>query len=78
MRNIPGTQFVEIEQMLNRFGKAVLLVVAGLFLVINPSEAGFIILSLVPHATPAERAYLARSVSINSLIILLASMSVGA
>jgi multiple antibiotic resistance protein len=64
--------------MLNQFGEAVLLVVAGLFPVINPPAAGFIILSLVPHATPAERAYLARSVSINSLIILLASMSVGA
>jgi multiple antibiotic resistance protein len=64
--------------MLNQFAEAVLLVVAGLFPVINPPAAGFIILSLVPHATPAERAYLARSVSINSLIILLASLSVGA
>ena len=64
--------------MLDQFGEAVLLVVAGLFPVINPPAAGFIILSLVPHATPAERAYLARSVSINSLITLLASMSVGA
>lgn len=74
MRIIPRTLFVEIEQMLDQFGEAVLLVVAGLFPVINPPAAGFIILSLVRHATPAERAYLARSVSINSLIILLASI----
>jgi len=64
--------------MLNQLAETALLVVAGLFPVINPPAAGFIVLSLVPQATPAERAYLARTISINSLIILLASLSVGA
>ncbi|CAB3801009.1 hypothetical protein LMG28614_05294 [Paraburkholderia ultramafica] len=64
--------------MLNQLVETTLLVVAGLFPVINPPAAGFIVLSLVPHATPAERAYLARAISINSLIILLASLLIGA
>ncbi|MEM5340181.1 MarC family protein [Paraburkholderia azotifigens] len=64
--------------MLNQFTETVLLVVAGLFPVINPPAAGFIVLSLVPRATAAERAYLARSISINSLIILIVSLSIGA
>ncbi len=64
--------------MLNQFTETVLLVVAGLFPVINPPAAGFIVLSLVPRATPAERAYLARSISLNSLIILVVSLSTGA
>ncbi|MBN3751365.1 NAAT family transporter [Paraburkholderia sp. Tr-20389] len=64
--------------MLNQFAETVLLVVAGLFPVINPPAAGFIVLSLVPHATQKERAFLARSISINSLVILFASLSIGA
>jgi multiple antibiotic resistance protein len=64
--------------MLNQFTETVLLVVAGLFPVINPPAAGFIVLSLVPRATAAERAYLARAISLNSLIILIVSLSVGA
>ncbi|EUC12630.1 UNVERIFIED_ORG: multiple antibiotic resistance protein [Burkholderia sp. CF145] len=64
--------------MLNQFTETVLLVVAGLFPVINPPAAGFIVLTLVPRATPAERAYLAWSISLNSLIILLVSLSIGA
>ncbi|MEM5364758.1 MarC family protein [Paraburkholderia azotifigens] len=64
--------------MLNQFAETVLLVVAGLFPVINPPAAGFIVLSLVPRATTAERAYLARAISLNSLIILIVSLSVGA
>jgi len=64
--------------MLSQFAETVLLVVAGLFPVINPPAAGFIVMSLVPRATPAERAYLARSISINSLVILFVSLSIGA
>ncbi|SEJ81364.1 MarC family protein [Paraburkholderia diazotrophica] len=64
--------------MLNQFAETFLLVVAGLFPVINPPAAGFIVLSLVPQATPAERAYLAKSISINSLVILFLSLSIGA
>jgi multiple antibiotic resistance protein len=65
-------------RMLNQFAETFLLVVAGLFPVINPPAAGFIVLSLVPQATPAERAYLAKSISINSLVILFLSLSIGA
>jgi multiple antibiotic resistance protein len=64
--------------MLHELTKTVLLIVAALFPIINPPAAAFIILSMVPHATPAERAELARRIAINSFVILLASLSVGA
>ena len=64
--------------MLHDFSSTVLLLVAGLFPIINPPAAGFIILSLVPNAAPAQRAELARRISFNSFVILLASLSVGA
>ena len=64
--------------MLHELTKTVLLIVAALFPIINPPAAAFIILSMVPHALPAERAELARRIAINSLVILLASLSVGA
>lgn len=64
--------------MLHDFTSTVLLLVAGLFPVINPPAAGFIILSLIPNTTPAQRADLARRVAFNSLALLLASLSVGA
>ncbi|VTR92102.1 antibiotic resistance protein : Antibiotic resistance protein MarC OS=Burkholderia dolosa PC543 GN=BDSB_17615 PE=4 SV=1: MarC [Gemmata massiliana] len=64
--------------MLHDFTSTVLLLVAGLFPIINPPGAGFIILSLVPGGTSAQRAELARRVALNSFVILLASLSVGA
>jgi multiple antibiotic resistance protein len=64
--------------MLHELTKTVLLIVAALFPIINPPAAAFIILSLVPHATQAERAEMARRIAINSFVILLASLSVGA
>lgn len=64
--------------MLHELTKTVLLIVAALFPIINPPAAAFIILSLVPHASPAERAELARRIAINSFVILLASLSIGA
>ncbi|MGV2290371.1 MarC family protein [Trinickia sp. YCB016] len=64
--------------MLNDLVETILLIVAGLFPIINPPAAGFIVLSMVPHATDAERAELARRISLNSLIILLVSLSIGA
>jgi multiple antibiotic resistance protein len=64
--------------MLHELTKTVLLIVAALFPIINPPAAAFIILSMVPHALPAERAELARRIAINSFVILLASLSVGA
>ena len=64
--------------MLHELTKTVLLIVAALFPIINPPAAAFIILSMVPHASLAERAELARRIAINSFVILLASLSVGA
>jgi multiple antibiotic resistance protein len=64
--------------MLHALTKTVLLIFASLFPIINPPAAAFIILSMVPHATLAERAELARRIAINSFVILLASLSVGA
>jgi len=60
------------------FTATVLVIVAALFPVINPPGAGFIILSLVPDATPAQRAYLARRITINSFVLLLGALSIGA
>ena len=64
--------------MLHELTKTVLLIFASLFPIINPPAAAFIILSMVPHASLAERAELARRIAINSFVILLASLSVGA
>jgi multiple antibiotic resistance protein len=64
--------------MLHEFFRTVLLIVAGLFPIINPPASALIVLSLVPHATSEERNELARRISINSFAILLASLSVGA
>lgn len=64
--------------MLQDFSHSLFLIVAGLFPIINPPGSGFIVLSLVPHATSAERAELARRIAINSFAILFVSLSVGA
>jgi multiple antibiotic resistance protein len=64
--------------MLQEFLKTVLLIIAGLFPIINPPAAGFIVLSLVPHVSLAERAEMARRIAINSFVILLASLLIGA
>lgn len=58
--------------------KTVLLIFAALFPIINPPATAFIILSLTPRATLAERATLARRIAVNSFVLLLASLSVGA
>jgi multiple antibiotic resistance protein len=64
--------------MLHELTKTVLLIVAALFPIINPPASAFIVLSMVPRATPAQLAMLARRIAINSFVILLASLSVGA
>ena len=64
--------------MLHELTKTILILVAGLFPIINPPASAFIVLSLVPDATAGERADLARRITINSFVILLASLSVGA
>lgn len=58
--------------------KTVLLIVASLFPIVNPPAAGLIALGIVPHATPDERKDIARRVAWNSLLLLLASLLVGA
>jgi multiple antibiotic resistance protein len=64
--------------MLHDFIRTVLLLVTGLFPIINPPASALIVLSLVPRATPAERDDLARRITINSFVILLVSLSIGA
>lgn len=64
--------------MFNEFTKTVLVIVAGLLPIINPPATALIVLSMVPHATDAERSEVARRISINSFAILLASLSIGA
>jgi len=64
--------------MLHDFIQTVLLLVTGLFPIIDPPAAGLIVLSVVPRATPAERNDLARWITLNSFVILLASLSIGA
>ena len=67
-----------MDTLIHEMTRTVLLIVAALFPIINPPAAAFIILSLTPHATLAERADLARRIAVNSFVILLASLSVGA
>jgi multiple antibiotic resistance protein len=64
--------------MLQELTKTVLLIVAALFPIINPPASAFIVLSLVPGASEAQLAELARRIAINSFVILLVSLSVGA
>ncbi|WP_244438997.1 MarC family protein [Paraburkholderia dilworthii] len=64
--------------MLHELGRTVLVIIAALFPIINPPAAAFITLSLMPHASLEERAEMARRVAINSFVVLLASLSVGA
>ncbi|KLD61959.1 MarC family protein, partial [Luteibacter rhizovicinus] len=58
--------------------KTVLLIVASLFPIVNPPASAFMAISIVPHATDAERADMARRVAVNSFALLLASLLVGA
>ncbi|WP_321795399.1 MarC family protein [Caballeronia sp. J97] len=64
--------------MLNEFAKTVLVIVAGLFPIINPPATALVVLSMLPHIGDADRAELARRICINSFVILLASLSIGA
>ncbi|WP_445146820.1 MarC family protein [Dyella sp. Tek66A03] len=64
--------------MLKEVTQTVLLLVTGLFPIINPPASALIVLSLMPHATPADLADLARRITINSFAILLGSLLIGA
>jgi multiple antibiotic resistance protein len=64
--------------MLKEFTQTLLLLVTGLFPIINPPASAMIVLSLVPNATPAERSELAWRITTNSFAILLGSLLLGA
>jgi multiple antibiotic resistance protein len=64
--------------MLQEFFKTTLFILASLLPIINPPAVGFIVLSMVPHATETERAELARNITINSVILLAVSLLLGA
>ncbi|SAK49856.1 antibiotic resistance protein [Caballeronia temeraria] len=64
--------------MLNEFAKTVLVIVAALFPIINPPATALVVLSMLPHIGDADRTELARRICINSFVILLASLSIGA
>jgi multiple antibiotic resistance protein len=64
--------------MLRDFTQTALLLITGLFPIINPIGSAFIVLSMVPHASPAERTDLAWRITLNSFVILLVSLVMGA
>lgn len=64
--------------MLKDFTQTALLLITGLFPIINPIGSAFIVLSMVPNATPAERTDLAWRITTNSFGILLVSLLMGA
>jgi len=64
--------------MLKDFTQTALLLITGLFPIINPIGSAFIVLSMIPNTTPAERTDLAWRITINSFVILLVSLVMGA
>lgn len=67
-----------VAAMLQEFAKTTLFILASLLPIINPPAVGFIVLSMVPHATEPERAQLARSITVNSVMLLAVSLLLGA
>src|SRR6266581_4846006 len=57
--------------------KSILLVVSALFPIVDPLGGGPIFLSLTKEYTPQIRKALARRVAVNSLILLVASFTIG-
>jgi multiple antibiotic resistance protein len=64
--------------MLQETAKTTLLIVAALLPILNPPAVGLIVLGMMPNLTSAERSVLASRIAINSLVLLLAALSVGA
>jgi len=64
--------------MWNDFTHAFLVIFTSLLPVINPPGAALMVLGIVPNATTAQRARVARAVAFNSLVMLAASIGVGA
>ncbi|HYG07118.1 MAG TPA: MarC family protein [Stenotrophomonas sp.] len=64
--------------MWHDFTHIFLLIFTGLLPVVNPPGSALIVLGLVPEATARQRAWLARAIAFNSLLLLAASIGVGA
>jgi multiple antibiotic resistance protein len=64
--------------MWNDFTQIFLLVFTGLLPVVNPPGSALIVLGLVPEASDRQRALLAWGIAFNSLLMLGASIGVGA
>jgi multiple antibiotic resistance protein len=64
--------------MLKDFTQTTLLLVTGLFPIINPPASAMIVLSMVPNCTAADRSDLAWRITVNSFAILLGSLLLGA
>lgn len=64
--------------MFMEIAKATLVIVASLLPIVNPPGAALMSLGVVPHADAAERTRLARRVAVNSFLLLLGSLLIGA
>ncbi|WP_199098233.1 MarC family protein [Dyella sp. ASV21] len=64
--------------MLKDIVQTALLLITGLFPIINPPASALIVLSMMPNATTADRAELAWRITTNSFAILLGSLLIGA
>lgn len=64
--------------MFKELVQTALLLITGLFPIINPPASALIVLSMVPNATPADRSELAWRITVNSFAILLGSLLIGA
>ncbi len=64
--------------MWNDFSHAFLVIFTSLLPVINPPGAALMVLGIVPEATTAQRSRVARAVAFNSLVMLAASIGIGA
>ncbi|MEG2803671.1 MarC family protein [Stenotrophomonas sp.] len=64
--------------MWNDFSHTFLVIFTSLLPVINPPGAALMVLGIVPDASPAQRNIVARAVAINSLVLLAASIGIGA
>lgn len=64
--------------MFHDFIKTTLLIVASLLPLINPPASALIATGLVPHVTSQQRAEMALRVTVNSVVILLVSLLIGA
>ena len=64
--------------MWNDFSHTFLVIFTSLLPVINPPGAALMVLGIVPEATTTQRSRVARAVAFNSLVMLAASIGIGA